>query len=112
VSELKPDHGTPLDRIVNEGGMLKRIDVDSVGPGRDQAVAWGDTFDVFPNPFSGRDQLMTGADYERMMDRYARFFRRAGTEDVDPLERDHSLAAIAELRAPVRHPDREEGDNL
>lgn len=32
------------------------------------------------------------------------------SDDYDPLERDHSLAAIAELRAPVRHPDRGEGD--
>ena len=36
----------------------------------------------------------------------------AASADYDPLELEHSPAAIAELLAPVRHPGRGEGDGL
>lgn len=36
----------------------------------------------------------------------------AAADAGDPLERDHSPAAIAELLAPVRHPERGEGEGL
>ena len=175
MDELDATHGTHLDKIVGDAGMLKRPDVGSVGPEPEEHLDFGDSFDIYLNPFNGRDELMSGHTYEHLMERYGRFFlqkspseqeaivledtwswehdtcdypecnapapyRRyiddqprghyceehmnqvanehgwfwtdvaAAAEDADPLERDHSPAAIAEALAPVRHPARGEGE--
>lgn len=82
VNELQPEHGAPLAWIVNDASLLSRVDVSTVGPERDQALAWGDSFDVYPNPFTGADELMSGHDYERIILRYGRFFSRRSLEEL------------------------------
>ena len=62
--------------VVDDSPVLRQVDLESVGPPRDEYAEWLDCFDIFEDPFTGKEVLMVGRDYNLLCERFYSTVRR------------------------------------